>query len=511
MPLIRIQNPSRKKQIQTRPGQRLIEALIHHDIFLRSDCGGKGICGKCQVDLLQDRGRRETINACQYKVDTDIAIHIPDTSLLSVLHMDKAGVKLPERFTRGFTASKRGLGFAVDLGTTTIGIFLCDMGCGKVISSIALKNSQAIYGDDVMSRISAIGQTPKNLTRLQAMAVRHIQWGMETLLKNQGLEAANASKMVVVGNPAMVHIFAGIDPSSLGISPYEPAVYETRTYESADLGFKRPHFTVRTLPNVSGFIGGDTLAAALAVDFYHQPQGTLMIDLGTNGELLLKGKHRYFATSCATGPAFEGATISCGSQAVPGAVNGVFIGSDGVVSGFSTVTGKPGAPVSGICGAGIINAVAQFCDRQILRPDGAYASGEKSVTLVPGNRESEKIYISQKDIRSVQLGKSALMTGIELLLKKAGLDTLEKIILAGAFGSYLNKADLIRLGMIPALAPNRIEAAGNAAGAGAVMALCDNASLEESICLADRIKTVDLAGDPGFQDLFVKNLRFPEN
>jgi uncharacterized 2Fe-2S/4Fe-4S cluster protein (DUF4445 family) len=311
----------------------------------------------------------------------------------------------------------------------------------------------------------------------------------------------------------MIHILAGVDPKSIGMSPYQPVFTDARSFKAETLGFSLKNVMVQTLPQVSGFIGSDTLSACLAVDLVNQPEGSLLVDLGTNGEIVLKGNDKYYSTSCATGPAFEGATLSCGTQAVPGALNSVTIDGNQVLTGFSIVNPFEINKLipSGICGAGVISAVAQFCEKQIITSQGAFASGEKRYTLVPGNDETGQpsIYISQKDIRSVQLGKSALITGIEYLLKKADILKPVQIIIAGAFGSYLGKQDLIRLGMVPEIDLDHIKMVGNAAGTGAVMALCDEAYMSKAVELADKIEIVDLVREPLFQDNFVKNLYFP--
>ena len=504
------------RQIKTTSGMSLLESLMQKSIFLRSDCGGKGKCGKCRVHKATGQGGYEIIESCTYTITEDISIKIPESSMQSSHIMSKAPVHFPRGFKDQFSNVEipDSHGFAVDLGTTTIAIYLCNMAKGEVVSSLAVKNPQAIYGDDVMSRIGVIGQEPENLGKLQNLVVKSIEWGITELLSSFGDGKNAVSRMVVVGNPSMIHILAGVDPESIGISPYEPVFYDAKHFSSNQLGFGIKDISIQTLPQVSGFIGGDILAAALAVEFEEQPDGTLLIDLGTNGELLLKNKEQLFATSCATGPAFEGASLSCGMQAIPGAINSVEIDSDKKVVRYSIINPVKlsGTKPSGICGAGVIDSIAQLCEKQIIAPSGAFRSGEQEFILVPENKDNGQsiVYISQKDIRSVQLGKSALISGIEFLLKKAGLDTPGKIIIAGAFGSHLNKLDLIRLGMIPGIDLDKIETAGNSAGTGAIMTLCNDQYLDRAQQMADKIETVDLACNIDFQEVFIRNLSFPD-
>ena len=522
---IRIQPHERK--ITGTKGRSLMEALVDHSIFLRSDCGGKGSCGKCQVETIGENGDRTSVTSCNYEVTEDLNIEIPETSLLSSHVITKAPVVFPDSFKARRTDSTQPscYGIATDLGTTTIAIYLCDINSGTVVSSVAVKNPQALYGDDVMSRIGSINQDQDNLQHLQKLVVNAIEWGINELVKAQKQDVIEISRIVTVGNPAMIHILAGVDPSPIGVSPYQPVFTEARQLNTKDLGFSFSNIPLQVLPQVSGFIGGDILSAGLAVDLTDQPEGTLLIDLGTNGELLLKGKDSLFATSCATGPAFEGASLSCGTQAIPGAVNNISIADRKAYPEFTIINPKNSKKVKpfGVCGTGVISAVAEFCRNQIVQPSGAFVSntditplqndsnGRKAYTLVPNDvsQNGSSVHISQKDIRSVQLGKSALVTGIEFLLKAAGYTQAKKIIIAGAFGTHIEKEDMLTLGMIPKIAPGLVEIAGNSAGAGAVMVLCDKSYLTKAIEMSEDITTIDLATNIEFQQVFVERLSFP--
>ncbi|WP_299983919.1 ASKHA domain-containing protein [Desulfobacula sp.] len=506
------------RKVEAKPGRSLMESLMDQSIFLRSDCGGKGVCKKCRIKVVAENGDLELKKACTLTILKDIAIEIPESSMLSSHIISKAPISLPAVFKDRFknVNDKKCYGIATDLGTTTIAIYLCNITRGRVLSSLAVKNPQALYGDDVMSRIGAIGQEEKNLGHLQRLVVRAIEWGIKELLISLDLEEEMISQMVTVGNPTMIHILAGVDPKSIGVFPYQPVFKKSRNIRSKDLGFKIKDFSIQLLPQVSGFIGGDILSAAIAVDLENQPEGTLLVDLGTNGELMLKGENGFFATSCATGPAFEGASLSCGMQAIPGAINKVKIKNLEDLPEYSIInpSNSSGLKPSGICGTGVISAVAQFYRKNIITSDGAFkkeSPEKKQFVLVPENSsvDGSAVFITQKDIRSVQLGKAALITGIEFLLKEAGLEKAEKIIIAGAFGSFLDKADMITLGMIPAMDLGRVDVAGNSAGAGAIMVLCDNVFLEKTIQIASKVMVVDLACNQDFQDVFIQKLNFP--
>lgn len=515
------------RQIKVKSGTNLIDALVEHSIFLRSDCGGRGKCGKCRVNIIASDGSSTSVTSCTTDVTKDLKIEIPESSLLSPHIISKPPLTFPVLFEQrpADPGLNNSYGIATDLGTTTIAIYLCNTASNTVVSSLAVKNPQALYGDDVMSRIGAIGQRDGNLKHLQKLAVKAMEWGIEELLSLHDLDHKEITEIVTVGNPTMIHILAGVDPQSIGTSPYSPVFKEARSMRAGDAGFNLGDASLQFLPQVSGFIGGDILSAALAVDLENQPEGTLLIDLGTNGELMLKGKEKLFTTSCATGPAFEGASISCGMQAIPGAINKVIIKNTEDFPDYTMINPRksPGIKPFGICGTGVISGVAELFRSRIIGSNGAF---KKDTAIKPLERDSEgklryllvsensaqngsSIFISQKDIRSVQLGKGALITGIEFLLRAGGYEKPGKIIIAGAFGSFIAKEDMMTLSMIPAINSDKIEIAGNAAGAGAVMVVCSKSFLKKTIEMADRITTIDLACDKEFQTLFVQNLSFP--
>jgi uncharacterized 2Fe-2S/4Fe-4S cluster protein (DUF4445 family) len=516
------------KPLAVDSGTTLLKALVDHSVFLRSDCGGRGVCGKCLVQQIQPDGTKEEIYACTQHITRDLTITIPQSSLLSTHVITKAPATFPPSFKKRQKNRKtigKAHGIAVDLGTTTIAVYLCQTGNREVISSVAVKNPQSLYGDDVMSRIGAIDMQHSLLDHLQKIVVNAIGWGITLLLEKAGLDRNTLAKMVVVGNPTMIHILIGVNPSPLGRYPYTPVFHEARNLNASDIGFSLNHVSLHTFPQITGFIGGDILSAALAVDIERQPEGTLLIDLGTNGELLFKDRKTLYATSCATGPAFEGATLSCGMQAIPGAINRISIVDNSGFPDYTTVNsyGSGHNKPFGVCGTGVISSIAELCRHGIIEPSGAFTKASTIQPLVhdDGNRlkyilipedktqDGKAIYISQKDVRSVQLGKAAIITGIEFLVKAAGYDRPNKIIIAGAFGTFIAVEDMFTLGMLPTMAAGQVERVGNSAGAGAVMALCDDTYLQKATEMASQVVTVDLACDIQFQEVFVQKLRFP--
>lgn len=506
-------------------GSTLLFGLADHGIFLRSDCGSLGNCKKCRVSVEENGKSINHIEACSFRVTADLAVRISDSARLPSCILDKAPLLLPESFSscRPDTVTSR-YGVAIDLGTTTIGLYLCHIEKRKVLSSLAVKNPQAIYGDDVMNRISAIAAAGGGTADLQRPVLAIIEQAIYRLCSTARIDAAVLTDLVVVGNPTMIHIILGENPETIGVFPYRPLFTEARRLNAGDLGFTSYRGRVQTLPLVSGFIGADTLAAALAIGIGEQPVGTLLIDLGTNGELLLVGEHAIYATSCATGPAFEGASLSCGMQAGNGAIDRVEIDTTEAAPRCRVISKRSGGDKpAGLCGSGIVSAIAACLRTGIIEASGVFNKSidERLIIgdnhnrigyqLVPANDSQTdcSIVLSQKDIRAVQLGKAALRAGIDQLLLAAGLGMPTKILVAGAFGSHIDPNDMITLGMLPDIGTNRILPVGNAAGAGTVMALCDSTLLRQACDLAAAIKTIDLAVNPDFQKVFIDCLKFP--
>lgn len=515
-------------QLDIALGRTLLFGLADHGIFLRSNCGGKGTCNKCRVTVKTTGHDSSHVQACSFSVTGDLAVHLPDITRLPSCILDKAPLLLPESFSQACPGGpvSSGYGVAIDLGTTTIGCYLCHIGERRVLASLALKNPQAIYGDDVMTRISAIVAAGGDTEGLQRPVLYLIEQALHRLCTAGGIDTAELTDLVASGNPTMIHIFLGENPETIGVSPYLPIFTEARQTDAAILDISSFSGRVRTLPLVSGFIGADTLAAALAVGIMSQPVGTLLVDLGTNGELVLVGERGVYATSCATGPAFEGASLSCGMQAGNGAIDRVEIDAPHARPRYQIIGEHSSSNGSykplGLCGSGVVSAVAACLRTGIIADSGAfYRSGEIPFLSRDGQNHlgyhvvgaddsgtGSAILLSQKDIRAVQLGKAALRAGIDQLLATAGLAEPVKILLAGAFGSHIRPRDMIRLGMLPDIDESLIHSVGNAAGAGTVMALCDPESFAVVEALAASIITINLADNAEFQKVFTDCLRF---
>ena len=536
------------KTVRAGKEERFLEALTGNGILLRSDCGGKGLCGKClvrisepslnnvsspedaEVRILGEKDIKAGYRlACRVKVLSDLSVEIPDSSLLSPEVVEKSPMILPKPIPfRALPAagSAKRYGLAIDLGTTTIAVYLCDLVFGKVAGSISVRNPQTMFGDDVISRIGIVVENSGNLIRLQKIAVQAIEWGVTALCRSNHIDSGHIRSAVVVGNSTMIHLFAGVNPSSIGVFPYSPLFVEDKTFQAGSIGFElNPSAEIFTLPLISGFFGSDIVAAALATEMDRAANGTLLVDIGTNGEVMLKSENVLLTTSCATGPAFEGATIRHGMPAVSGAIDAIKIDRKTGAATCSVICKNQDAVCrpAGICGSGIVSAVAELYRAGLVLSNGRLDSNSGSQLIRENETEmlefelvsAEKsetrkaITLTQKDIRSVQLAKGALFAGIKMLCSSAGLTSPKRLLVAGAFGANINKKDALTIGMFPDLQEENITGVGNAAGAGAIIALLNPELRDKARELAQSVTVVDLASLPEFQKIFVDSLSFP--
>ncbi len=421
-------------------------------------------------------------------------------------------------------------GLAIDLGSTTIAGHLVALDDGRVLASSGLMNPQIRFGEDLMSRVSYAMMNPGGAEEMTT-AVRDGLGHLATALAEEaGVEPARIAEAVVVCNPVMHHLMLGIDPVELGQAPFAPATSDALVLKAVELGLKiAPSARAYVLPIIAGHVGADAAAVVLSEQPQKSESPVLIVDVGTNAEIVLGDRTRVLACSSPTGPAFEGAQISSGQRAAPGAIERVRI--DPVtkeprfrIIGVEAWSDEPGfaeaaksTGITGICGSGIIEAVAEMRMAGLVDPSGLIGSAEQvgtarsvpqgrthSYVLHDGTAEGGPlIAVTQGDIRAIQLAKSALYAGARLLMDEFGIETLDRVVLAGAFGAHISPLHALVLGMIPDCAPERVTSAGNAAGTGARIALCSRAArieIEEEVRRVTRIET---AIAPRFQEHFV--------
>jgi len=410
-------------------------------------------------------------------------------------------------------------GFAVDLGTTTIDVACHDLETGRQIGRKVLLNRQSAFGADVISRAQAFVEDPE---RVRAAALQTICDCAEMLLQETGVPRERVVRTTVVGNSIMMHIFHGLDARQLALAPYIPRVAGMMRRPPEDYGFQfQACGWVESLPLISAFVGADTVGMILALDLQHEREPSLSIDIGTNGEMVLSRGGELITTSTAAGPAFEGAQIACGMRALEGAITHLSVGPDGEVSAQVVGGGRP----KGICGSGLISGVAALLEAGVLGGSGRLLEAEdlQSPGLrgrlfrkddLPAFRLSDgqgpEVYISQKDIRELQLAKGATRTGIDMLLAETGMSAgeLSKIRLAGNFGSGLDVASTIRIGLVPEVPVERVDVVGNAALRGASLALVSREYRRRACEVYRRSRFLELAAKPDFQMRFAASMFF---
>jgi uncharacterized 2Fe-2S/4Fe-4S cluster protein (DUF4445 family) len=408
--------------------------------------------------------------------------------------------------------SSRHLGLAVDLGSTKIAAYLVDLENGQTLAARGLMNPQISYGDDIISRIAHVINTPSHSRQLQELAVDALNMVMEELYTEVGATREEVIEGVVVGNTAMHHLLLRLPVKQLATSPYVPAIRGALDIKSRNLGLCMARGAyVHFLPNIAGFVGSDHVAMLLATEVWKTKGLAVAIDIGTNTEISLIDDGEVTSVSCASGPAFEGGHIKDGMRASSGAIERMRVRDDQVQ--YKTIEDAP--PV-GICGSGILDATAQLYLAGIVDGSGRMKDGHPRVRSEEGRREfvlvdedtrgnNPAIVFTQHDVREVQKAKAAIRTGIQVLLEARGRseEEIDQVIIAGAFGSYIDIGSAVAVGMLPALPMSRFHQVGNAAGTGAKLALISRKKRTEAKSLASQVNYIELAAAPGFTKTYV--------
>jgi uncharacterized 2Fe-2S/4Fe-4S cluster protein (DUF4445 family) len=409
-------------------------------------------------------------------------------------------------------------GVAVDVGSTTVAGHLCDLASGAVLASAGRMNPQIRFGEDLMSRVSYVMMNPGGDRELTAAVRRAIDELIGELLATAAADRSRVLEVVLVGNPIMHHVALGIDPTPLGSAPFVLATDEAVTGAATELDLDLPFAQFYAGPCIAGHVGADTAAAILAERPHRAETTQLLVDIGTNAEIVLGDRSRLFAASSPTGPAFEGAQISCGQRATAGAIERVRIDPDTLEPELGVIGGD--ARVTGVCGSGIIDAVAEMTLAGIVDSAGTIRGELASRTprvvddgrtfaYVLYERDGTRLVITQNDVRAIQLAKAALRAGIELLLEHAGRPEISDVRLAGAFGAHIDPYHAIVLGLVPDVPVDRVRSVGNAAGAGAVYALLSRERRAEMEDAVREVVKIETATEPRFQELFVAAMAFP--
>lgn len=428
-------------------------------------------------------------------------------------------------------ADARYLGLALDIGTTTIAAYVGDLRDGQLIATGSVTNPQVLFGPDIMSRISYSSRHPDGTRRMQATLIASIDALVHRMAESRGFDPSEIVDATVVGNTVMHHIFLGIPPDRLGLWPFTPTIRQSLDVRARDLGIGIGRASyLHILPVEAGFVGADNVGVLLSEAAHKREEISLIMDLGTNGEIVLGNRERLLSCSCATGPALEGAQISSGMRAIEGAIERVRIDAAtfevdyGVVGkeGWAADNGA-GLEPAGLCGSAIIDAVAHLYTTGLIGEDGAFskdartprlrkaASGMVEFVVAWRNetRTGRDIVLTQKDIRQVQLAKAALYAGCRVLMDRLKVASIRRMAIAGAFGMHIDKASALTMGLFPPCDPDHIIMVGNAAGHGAYLALMDKEKRKEADRIAAFVTHVELAREETFQREFMNGLSIP--
>jgi len=512
----------------------LLEAARAAGVEMVTLCGGAGSCESCEIQLLQGQLNPPTKEehsilseedlaqglrlACQATAASDLRLLVPLSSLDQSQRLQLEAIVpsvVPSSLIRG---RKSGLGLAVDLGTSKLAGYLVDMETGETLATAGAMNPQARFGEDVISRIAYVGRRPSGARELREAAIQALEGILDELCSAAGVARSQVVEVAIVGNTAMHHLLLGLPVSQLGAAPYMPASAQAMDLSSAQIGLRLdPGARVHLPPLLAGFVGSDHLAVLLATGLWQTEQTAAAIDIGTNTEISLAHRGRLLSCSCASGPALEGAHIRHGMRAGPGAIERVRI-EGGVVS-VHTIAG---IPAEGICGSGLVDAVAEMRAAGILdargaadplapdvRPGPDGRGWEFVLVAATGGLRGKDIVVTGSDVRQLQLAKAAIRAGLQVLAQEAGVQEqmIEKVDIAGAFGSYLNIRSAVRLGMLPPLPRGRFRQVGNAAGLGARQMLTTAEQRAAEGEIVRRMQYVELATHPGFAAAFVQAMQ----
>ncbi len=472
-------------------GANLLEAISQNGFFIPAACGGRGSCGKCAVKCRKANDEEyQTVLSCHTAVESDLTVLLDNESMGGLW-------KISDLSQHG----GKEVGMLLDIGTTTLAACLVDKTTGETLARASALNPQGTFGADVISRISAFGNGKGE--EMRAAVVDATNRIIAEFLHT----GAQIDELIVVGNPTMLHLFIGADPTGIGTYPFTPSFVDTKYFMGADIGIHAPR--VRLLPSISAYLGSDVSAGVLACEMDKTNETQLFMDLGTNGEIVLSHKGKLYAASTAAGPALEGANLCCGMGGVSGAVDRVWC--EGGQLHFTTVDG---APARGICGSGLLDLIALLLDEGILDETGAFA--EECDSPLFSRLENDyfyltpAVYLSQDDVRQFQLAKAAIAAGVEAIVAHCGVKMSEitRVFLAGGLGYYMSPTSASRTGLLSPTLLSRTQIVGNTALAGARLCLMDEANQTALDAIAKHTETVELSFSPTFSQAYIENMGF---
>ena len=494
------------KIIRASAGESLKSAVEKAGYIFPMNCNGMGTCSNCRVQFLSPSPKMKSAEkkmfggkspyrmACMHTVESDCTITLPlmteMINIKSITEIDLAG-------------GKDGYGLGVDLGTTTVALYFIDRQSGTIMDQFSFLNPQNALGGDVMTRLK-VAARGDGLQELRKLIMGVLNRSITKILKKHSLRRNAVKEIIVAGNTVMTHLFLGINTSGLEGVPFKSLLqgHDWLAFDPGSVGLSTKT-QARVFPVLSGFIGGDTAAGILACGLDHKKGVSLLIDLGTNGEIVLARDGVLYATSAAAGPAFDGMGMYSGMPALPGAIEGISGEGQPLTIGHKDVLG--------ICGSGYIALMAHMLSHRLVDYTGLLQNTPAGKPYWSPISPRSKVRITQEDIRKFQLAKGAISAGIEILCHEAQIDftRLEQIIVTGSFGNSINLTAAMQIGLIPRIPEERVFFIDNAAGRGAVLSLGDSELFERVREFKNRLKVINLADHPHFQDIFARGMLFP--
>jgi uncharacterized 2Fe-2S/4Fe-4S cluster protein (DUF4445 family) len=487
---IRVVSHGSYKIIESDHDLSLLDILRTNGFDVYAPCGGKGTCGKCKITI-QDEG---DVISCNYFPDKNIEVILPGDDEANILvHQTEYLEDIPFKKITDYI-SHNPVGVAIDIGTTSVVLYFMDLLTGQIEKISSFLNPQKKYGADVISRINYCQEHTSGLSELQESIVTSINRETDNFIKTRNLTSSDIEKVIIAGNTTMLHIILGEDPISIAMAPFKPVFIKKQIRKGLSTGLNiGTDATVVTLPGISAFVGADIVAGLAALKV--PDKNYLFIDIGTNGELALVTGNRIITCATAAGPAFEGANISCGMGAVYGAISGFSGQAEYEVLGSSGPRG--------ICGSGLVDIVAYMIMNDLIDETGFL----KETFII---HKENNIRVTQQDIREIQLAKSAIFSGITILMKRAGLafNELGALYLAGGFGNYINIDSALQIGLFPYELKDKIYRIGNSAVMGALQLLKSDEFNEKINEILDMSQYIELSDVDEFTIEFAMNMNF---
>jgi len=539
---LQLETPDGRTEIGLTPGDLrlpLSELLAHRGYPLNTRCGGRGLCGGCEVGLRAGTLRRtadgarvepaagDRLRSCQLRLEDggDATVTVPARSLLKHEPAIVAEFKINVPWASDPLDPSARIGAAVDVGTTTVALLLTELATGKVLGEASAFNAQIRFGEDVLTRIQMCYQNPAALAQLQrAVAAETIQPLLVEACAEAGIGVGDVGVMTVAANTTMQHLLAGVDPSPLGVHPFKPVFLEHRMYAPAELGlaFGGAGAKVHLLPGPAAYVGADLAAGIIATGILYDEGPVLLVDVGTNGEIIAKVGDRLVGCATAAGPAFEGAGLTSGTRGVKGAIERITLHRDPFTAELGII--GDGARPIGICGSAYVDFLWEGRRRGIVQDNGRFADDfvKHAGALVQADDYGRKlqlhargasgpIWISEVDIARLLQAKAAIAAGINTLLGLLGVAAAEvkTLYLAGGFGLHLSLEHAIGCGLLPGFTPAQISVVGNTSLGGAFLALNDRSLLVEMQSACARLESIELNLQPGFEDAYIDQLMLP--